>query len=388
MRGRILYVQYTNPAFYPPLEHSSQILAEGGWDVTFLGVAVGDTTELAFPPHPRIRTRLLPACRAGFVQKLHYMWYCAQVLAGAIRDRPHWVYASDQSSTVPALLAATLTGARVIYHEHDSPPPQPRTLFDRLLRHARRRLCRRSAACVLPSTGRISEFIDTTGTDNSKVFCVWNCPRTREAEPVAGKATGKFLLYYHGSINRERLPSSIIDALEVLPPQVHLRIIGYETLGSRGYGAELMERAALAGVADRIEYAGTVRTRGEMLDLARECHLGLSFMPPRTDDVNMNHMAGASNKPFDYLACGMALLVSDIREWREMFVTPGYALACDPADVQSLSRAVSSLIEDPDAWADMARKGREKVLSAWNYELQFAPLLALLDADARGRCAS
>ena len=34
---RILYVQFTNPAAYPPLEHSARILADAGWDVMFLG---------------------------------------------------------------------------------------------------------------------------------------------------------------------------------------------------------------------------------------------------------------------------------------------------------------------------------------------------------------
>jgi hypothetical protein len=29
---RVLYLQYTNPAGYPPLEHSSGILADSGWD--------------------------------------------------------------------------------------------------------------------------------------------------------------------------------------------------------------------------------------------------------------------------------------------------------------------------------------------------------------------
>ena len=32
---RVVYVQYTNPAAYPPLEHSSRILADAGWQVLF-----------------------------------------------------------------------------------------------------------------------------------------------------------------------------------------------------------------------------------------------------------------------------------------------------------------------------------------------------------------
>jgi hypothetical protein len=37
LENKILYLQYTNPAAYPPLEHNSRILANEGWQVLFLG---------------------------------------------------------------------------------------------------------------------------------------------------------------------------------------------------------------------------------------------------------------------------------------------------------------------------------------------------------------
>ena len=46
----------------------------------------------------------------------------------------------------------------------------------------------------------------------------------------------------------------------------------------------------------------------------------------------MQNMVGASNKPFDYMACGLPLLVTDLPEWTSTFVEPGYARACNPDD--------------------------------------------------------
>ena len=51
---RILYMQYEDPAAYPPLEHSSQILAERGWDVAFVGAEIVSDGALRLPNHPRI----------------------------------------------------------------------------------------------------------------------------------------------------------------------------------------------------------------------------------------------------------------------------------------------------------------------------------------------
>ena len=52
---RILYVQYTNPAAYPPLEHSSTILANAGWQVLFLGREHVRTSALRFAPLPHVK---------------------------------------------------------------------------------------------------------------------------------------------------------------------------------------------------------------------------------------------------------------------------------------------------------------------------------------------
>jgi hypothetical protein len=59
---RILYIQYTNPAGYPPLEHSSRILAKEGWEALFLGTGVSGAGALTFPPHPHITVYQVPCC--------------------------------------------------------------------------------------------------------------------------------------------------------------------------------------------------------------------------------------------------------------------------------------------------------------------------------------
>src|SRR5271166_4244887 len=92
---RILYIQYTNPAGYPPLEHSSRILADAGWQVLFLGTGALGANSLRFPPHPGIRVRQLGFQPAGWRQKLHYIRFCLWVLLWVFAWRPRWVYASD-----------------------------------------------------------------------------------------------------------------------------------------------------------------------------------------------------------------------------------------------------------------------------------------------------
>lgn len=378
---RILYLQYTNPAGYPPLEHSSRLLANAGWEILFLGVTMPGVEALRFPPHPGITVYQRPSAAAGWRQKGHYARFALWTMRWALRWRPSWVYASDLLACPAALLVSVLPGARVIYHEHDSPAPGARTRFLRFCLWARRRLAGRAELCVLPSVQRAELFAAQTAP-RAKVVCVWNCPRQEEIPPARPADDGsRLVVLYHGSLVPARLPSTVLEALARLPEQVTLRVIGYETAGSSGYVRQLQEMACRLGIAGRVEFARAL-PRSELLTSCRQCDIGLALMPTQTSDLNLRLMVGASNKPFDYLACGLALLVSDLPDWRATYVTPGYGLACVPEDPASIAGALRWFLDHPQERLVMGSQGRQRVLQEWNYERQFGPVLVHLNGTA------
>src|SRR5216684_195964 len=122
---RILYVQYTNPAGYPPLQHSSRLLAASGWSVLFLGTHAFGTAALQFPVHPMIRVLQMQRVEAGWRQKLHFAAFGLWTLYWIVRWRPTVVYVSDPLAAPVGLLANLITRTPVIYHEHDSPVRRP-----------------------------------------------------------------------------------------------------------------------------------------------------------------------------------------------------------------------------------------------------------------------
>jgi glycosyltransferase involved in cell wall biosynthesis len=169
---------------------------------------------------------------------------------------------------------------------------------------------------------------------------------------------------------------TVIDALALLPEQVSLSVVGYETVGHSGYVETLLERARALHVAHRLEWRGQVPTRAELLEHARECDVGLALMPMRGGDENERTMAGASNKPFDYMASGLGLIVSDLEDWRAMFVQNGFARACNSDDAASIAEAVCWYLEHPIERQRQSQDARLRILSEWNYETQFAPVRA------------
>jgi glycosyltransferase involved in cell wall biosynthesis len=190
---------------------------------------------------------------------------------------------------------------------------------------------------------------------------------------------GVLRILYHGSIVPAQLPPTVLEALALLPSAVKLRIVGYETIGHRGYVHHLEETAHRLGLDSRFEYLGAVPSRRELYGLARECQIGIALFPR----ASTQPMPGASNKPFDYMACGLPLVVSDLPDWRDMFVCPGYGLCCDPDQPESIAEALRWLVEHPAQARGMGEAGRLRIASEWNYETQFAPVLRQLEQSWR-----
>ena len=156
----------------------------------------------------------------------------------------------------------------------------------------------------------------------------------------------------------------------MLPSTVRFKVAGYETIGHPGYVAVLQREAERLGVREQFEYLGAF-PREKLLPLCRKANVGLSLMAETTSDLNEQTMIGASNKPFEYLACGLPLLVSDLLEWKEAFIEPGYALACCSSDAESIARSLRWFIEHPEETRKMGERGRQRILTDWNYEMQF-----------------
>jgi glycosyltransferase involved in cell wall biosynthesis len=380
---RVLFVQAVEAAAYPPIIHAAILLAEAGWRVCVLSAPVAGM-NLDFPRHPRIECRAIAARPSYVMTRASYAAYAAAAARLAVAQLPDVVYASDPLGAAPGRLASLLTGARLVYHEHDT--PEPGTLHPFLAR-CRRAASHRAAAVILPNEARARIARAELGFSDDRLQIVWNMPRRAElplAElPLAELPSGEsrpdkpLLLHYHGNVSPILLPEAVLDAVRQFDGRVRLLIAGYEAPGAPGYIKQLL-RYGRPGPDSPVRYLGPI-SRGALLGVAARAHVGLAVAPVETDDLNIRHLAGASNKAFDYMAAGLALLVSDLPDWRRMFVSPGYGLACDPGDRASIAAVLGWLLDHPEARRDMARRARCRVAADWNYDTGFRSVLALLN---------
>ncbi|MCX5686485.1 MAG: glycosyltransferase [Candidatus Omnitrophica bacterium] len=323
--------------------------------------------------------RRLRFCIGGWKQKFHYIWFSLWAIWHCLWWRPRWIYASEPLSCPIALMLSYLSRIKIIYHEHDSPDLQQNVSgFTKYVLKARKDLALKSELCVLPNEERMKKFIQETGRAGD-TFCIWNCPRLEETTPQRKLPRNRELtLYYHGTISRDHLPFGILKAVSKLPSEIILKIIGYETVGSSGYVSELKKEANRLGIAERIEIINPM-SRYQILEYCSNGDIGLAFIPMKSQDTNNINKTGASVKAFDYMALGLALLVSDLPDWRKMYVEPRYGLACNPEDPEDIVRVLRWFLEHPEETREMGERGRQKILSEWNYERQFEPVSNIIN---------
>ncbi len=368
---RLLYLQYTNPAGYPPLEHSSRILSQRGWKVLFLGVQIKGVESLAFPEGEGVKVRLLPRVPKGFWIRVHYLAFMMWALLRGFWFRPLWIYASDPWSCPAALLLKRWLGARLLYHEHDCPNA------NNGVSAARAVVAKEADAIVLPQTERAALFVKAL-SPKATPLVVYNCPRLSEIPASeTPREPSRLRILFQGSLVPARLPLSLLTALVGLPAELWL--LGYAPNGAEDFPEKLKKEAERLGVGDQVRFLGA-KSRHEMLKITATADVGLALLPLESQDINQRHMVGASNKAFDHLAFGAPLLVSDTADWREWFVKPRYALACNPEKPETLAAALQWFTENPEGRAEMGRLGKARCLKDWNYEFQFAPVVKILES--------
>ncbi len=378
---RILFVQYAHPSGFPPIERAARTFHASGWDVRIIGTRGLNTDSLGVEQLSAVDVRLSSRAGHGMVQKLQYLGFLLRGILHVIRWRPAWVYVSDPMAT-PVGLVAVMLGSRVAYHEHDAPVDERPSRFIRVTLAARRMLLRSARIVITPNDERSAAIsVDASGRN---VVTVWNCPLVTEvaAQRTPGPRSNILKLVYHGSIVPGRPPMTVIEAIARAEGSVELTIAGYEPNGARGHVAQLLRRASDLRVSDRITVLPAM-PRHQLLRIAAASDIGLSFMPSLGLNSNERRMAGASNKAFEYLASGLALIVSDLPDWRRIFIDAHVAWACDPADVDAIVVLLNRALLNRDEVAAMGERGRRLVIDRWNYENRFAPVLHAISSTGR-----
>lgn len=246
---------------------------------------------------------------------------------------------------------------------------------------------RRIEAEVLPKCALVLTSAPTLAdalSETYKITTPTSLYNTAPVQQIATTTSHRTRLYWrNGTIGiSERGLGDVLDALALLPSTVELHLQGREP--SRGLG-NLFGEIERRGLRDRIKVHPPFAPH-EAVQEAAKYDIGLCL----ERDTSSNHRLTVSNKLFDYMMAGLAIICSDLPGLHQA-AAPAGALMYRPGDVKDLAAKIDMLHRERAQLCERKKIARRYAMEHANAEMTEKKFLAAFDdavASKTGTCNS
>ncbi len=365
-------VVYGNPDYYPPTIHAVHLLAET-YDIV-LAANDCEPAHWRYPPNVTVH-RLGPYIRVAdvytmsMVAKVGRFGRFVAMLTQILRS-VSLVYAYDDFGFVAAWLSLRWMGRTVpvIYHNHDLELATAGFSLSALVRRLRSRFVPTAAALVFPEKDRARVFREAIPAAQAVPLHI--CPNFPRLDFYPLLANWDERLRDRFARQECLLQGTLSQASSV--PQILAAIAPGQTLVLAGPIADEATQKAMAAAPPNVVYVGRL-PYAELRDRTGQATLGLCLYQV-SSHPNSRYSASATNKVFEYAACGLPVVVCDFPTYREFLGQEPWVRFADPADPQSIAAAIAEILADLETYRTMAQAARRAFETKFNYDTAFAPV--------------
>lgn len=296
--------------------------------------------------------------RSYQVARLSYYWWGALRQARAFR--PDVVHANDGNTLVPAMVLKALTGARIVYDSHElwthRNVRQDRWLapaVEALVERVAVRLCE-GVVTVSPSIVRWLQQTYRLPVAPTLVrnIPVWEGstpdPRAGRLRELTGLRPTDKVVAYCGGITTGRGLEETLEALTLLPDDVHLVMLGF---GSPEYVSGLLALARERGLRDRVHLAGQVPGPEVPAALA-DGDVAVVFVRP----IVLSYRYSLPNKLFESIHAGLPIVAADLPDTAAVVRRYGVGEVFDARTPPQLAEAITEVLAAPEAFRKASRR--------------------------------
>ena len=339
--------------------------------------------------------RLRPSVFNGAIGRAARLNRSAIALKAALSETFN-VYHFHDPELIPAalVLKALRRDSAVIYDVHEDYPSMmldkywlPRWTRPSAALGARlaNRLAGKFLDGLVAADGGVAEDLKKAGAKN--IFLHYNFPALdlfAPANPALARPSCD--LVYIGGLSERAGIFVLFDALGILArsgvrPKV--RLAGY-TDGEAGRVA-IETALQRAGLWDRVKFDGRL-AHTQVPAWLQQGRIGLVLL-----QAIPKFMKNIPSKMFEYWACGLPVLASDLPPARQFLIDGDNGYRFSPASASELAERIADLLSHPDECRLLGQNGRRMIESQWNNERQIEGLLGfyarLLETSSRGTVA-
>lgn len=168
---------------------------------------------------------------------------------------------------------------------------------------------------------------------------------------------------YVGGLSRARGIREIVLANSSVPGSTQLNLVGEFT--DNNFREELRYTEAW----DKVIEHGFLSREG-VAQVYQRCFAGLVVLHPLS-----NYIDALPIKMFEYMSAGIPVIASDFPCWSDIVNESGCGVCVSPLDTGAISGAISYLKSNPEIASRMGEKGRQAVVSKYNWQNEKLKLL-------------
>lgn len=350
----------------------AKTLAEAGYSVTI--IAQCDETKFV----DGIRIIGLGKARNRFFR----MARTVRIFARALAEKADVYQVQNPELLLWGVLLRLFTRRSVVYDVHEDFPAAvkirnwiPRYLRDLLsfVVDVYERTLTRFIDCVITADEQISDrFLH----GYSKVVTLYNFPRLVYVKQIPRLKRNETLtktIIHPGSLCAERGADVMLNAFKIVResvPEAVLLLIGDFTTP---YGISFKKRVEEHGLEGSISVVNYLPHEQVLAHIAQS-DVGLSLLQPVS-----KFMKNIPQKVFEYMACGIPSVVSDLPPIRPFIEDSRAGILVSPSDPEKIAEAVIFLLQHPQEAQKMGENGRRAVLEKYNWDQEARKLLALYE---------
>lgn len=265
-----------------------------------------------------------------------------------------------------------LVGRHVVYDAHEDLPDQVRSKpYLSPLSAPIAQVVAHAAVRVAPTADRVVVATETIAErfPAGKTVLVRNYPRLRSLESTAPPASRRdAIVTFVGSLHRNPGSGALASLVRsaTFPAGWRLEMAG-SVAGPDA--SDLTARPRTDGLP--LVFHGRMSPQATR-DLLLSARVGLvTFQPTEA------HLNSLPTKLFEYMAAGLAVVVSDFPLWRRLLGDLDCATFVDPGDPDAIAVAVAAYAADPELLDRHGRNARRAVVETFSWDGEEAALLAL-----------